>query len=127
MAQEKEHKFKPEDTQTVIGAGVKVEGKFMAVGDVVLKGELMGTLDTESGLYLEEGAFINGDMTAKNASLAGAIKGNIKVADRVALTKTAKIKGDLECQILSIEAGAIFNGRCAIGRTEDIVPEHKAA
>ncbi len=125
MFQDKEHKFKAEDTQTVIGGGVKVEGKFIAIGDVILKGQLTGTLDTENGLYLEEGALVDGDVTAKNASLAGAIKGNLKIKDRVALTKTAKIKGDLECQILSIEAGAIFNGRCSIGRTEDQVTKEQ--
>jgi cytoskeletal protein CcmA (bactofilin family) len=113
---DKDRKLNSADTQTVIGAGVKVEGKFDAVGDVILKGKLSGTLDTQSALYLEEGAFIDGDMTAKNANLAGEIKGNVKVQNQVGLTKSAKIKGDLECQILSIEAGAIFNGRCSIGR-----------
>ncbi|MDD2646735.1 MAG: polymer-forming cytoskeletal protein [Patescibacteria group bacterium] len=117
---DKDRKLNSADTQTVIGAGVKVEGKFDAIGDVVLKGRLTGTLDTQSALFLEEGAFIDGDMTAKNANLAGEIKGNVKVQNQVGLTKTAKIKGDLECQILSIEAGAIFNGRCSIGRQ---VPE----
>lgn len=119
MFGDKEHKIKPEDAQTVIGAGVKVEGTFVAFGNVVVKGQVAGTLETKNDLHLEEGALVEGDIVAKDAYLAGEIKGNIKVDERAVLYKTAKINGDLDCKILSIEAGAMFNGQCSMSATSE--------
>jgi cytoskeletal protein CcmA (bactofilin family) len=112
---DKDQKIKAEDAQTVIGAGVKVEGTFVAFGNVIVKGQVSGTLETKNDLHLEEGAVVDGDITAKNAYLAGEIKGNVKAEERAVLDKGARLNGDLDCRVLSIEAGAVFNGRCAMG------------
>lgn len=125
MFSNKDHKIKPEDAQTVIGAGVKVEGTFIAFGNVIVKGQVAGTLETKNDLHLEEGAFIEGDVVAKDAYLAGEIKGNIKVVQQAVLYKTAKINGDLDCKTLSIEAGAIFNGQCSMGATSEKTAKEK--
>lgn len=126
MFHDKDHKIKPEDTQTVIGAGVKVEGTFVAFGNVIVKGQVSGTLETKNDLHLEEGAFVEGDVVAKNAYLGGQIKGNIKADEQVVLYKTAQIHGDLDCKILLIEAGAIFNGQCTMGTTSEKATKEKA-
>ena len=126
MFHDKEQKIKPEDAQTVIGAGVKVEGTFVAFGNVIVKGQVSGTLETKNDLHLEEGAFIDGDISANNAYLAGEIKGNVKVNERVEFGKTARLTGDLNCKILSVEPGAIFNGRCTMGEeAEEVVKEEE--
>jgi len=116
-------KIKPEDAQTVIGAGVKVEGTFVAFGNVIVKGQVVGTLETKNDLHLGEGACINGDVVAKNAYLAGEIKGNVRTDEKAVFDKTARLNGDLECRILSIEPGAIFNGHCTMGEVKEIKKE----
>lgn len=115
MFSDKDQKIKAEDAQTVIGAGVKVEGTFVAFGNVIVKGQVSGTLETKNDLHLEEGALVDGDITAKNAYLAGEIKGNVRTEEQVVLDKGARLNGDLNCKVLSIEAGAVFNGRCSMG------------
>ncbi|MGC9048639.1 MAG: bactofilin family protein [Patescibacteria group bacterium] len=123
MFHDKEQKIKPEDAQTVIGAGVKVEGTFVAFGDVIVKGQVVGTLETKNDLHLEKGAFIDGDVSANNAYLAGEIKGNVKVNEQAVFDKTARLTGDLECKVLSVEAGAVFNGRCQMGQEVELKTE----
>lgn len=124
MFNDKEQKIRPEDAQTIIGAGVKVEGTFVAFGNVVVKGQVSGTLETKNELHLEGGAYVDGDVKAKNAFLAGQVKGNIIVDGKADLDKTARINGDLTCKSLSIEEGAMFNGRCSMGdATEKVMGE----
>jgi len=111
----KDLKIKPEEAETIIGAGVKVEGTFNAVGNVVVKGELVGSMETQSDVYLMEGGVIEANIKASNAIIAGRVKGNLKVEEKIELKSTAKLSGDINCQSLSIEEGAILYGKCKVG------------
>ncbi len=111
----RDSKIKSEDAETIVGAGVKVEGTFVAVGNVILKGELLGSLETKSDLHLQQGGKIEADIKAKNAVVAGEVKGNLNVEEKIELGSSAKVSGDLNCRVLSIEEGAILNGRCSVG------------
>lgn len=111
----REGKIKPEDAETIIGAGVKVEGSFAAHGNVIIKGQLLGSLETKSDLDIREGGRIEADISAKNASVAGEVKGNFNVEEKISLASSAKVSGDLTCRVLAIEEGAVLNGRCSVG------------
>lgn len=127
----KDSKIRPEDTETIIGVGVKVEGTFIAIGNVILKGQLFGSLETKSDVILREGGVIEADIKAKNASIAGDIKGNSNVEEKIELAASANVKGDLNCRVLAIEEGAILNGMCNVGgrgivdKNEETLTEEK--
>jgi len=108
-----------EDTETVIGAGVDVEGTFKANGNVTIKGHISGSVETQADLYIAETAHIEGDTTAKNVLVGGEMHGNIVADDKVKLLGSAKIIGDVTCQFLSIEEGARLNGKCQMGKKEN--------
>ena len=46
--------------------------------------------------------------------ISGDVKGNVKALEKIDLTSTAKIKGDLTSQIISIQSGAVLQGQCSI-------------
>lgn len=115
---EKEKKFRPEDAETIIGAGVKVEGTFVSFGNVIVKGQVSGSVETKNDLKVEKGALIEADVKAKNAYVAGEIKGNLKVEEKIILADSAKITGDISCKVLGINEGAILNGRCNMSDRE---------
>ena len=112
---EKNTKINPTEAETIIGQGVKVEGTFVADGNVVIKGEVSGSVETRSDLSVRESGFIEADIKAKSASIAGEIKGNIDVEDKIELASTAKVNGDINCRVLAIDEGAILNGHCSVG------------
>ncbi|MDD4996187.1 MAG: polymer-forming cytoskeletal protein [Patescibacteria group bacterium] len=111
----KDSKIKSEDAETIIGSGVKVEGSFNAFGNVIVKGQLIGSLETQSDLSLRDTGVIEADIKAKNAFIAGEIKGNLGIEEKIELASTAKVFGDINCRVLTIEEGAILNGRCKVG------------
>lgn len=97
--------------ETIIGPSVKVEGDFHGEGDVIVEGIMTGNLKTKNNLKVMESAKIQAEIEAKSAFIAGEVVGNITVIDDIDLTATAKVKGDITAGLISIEKGAILNGK----------------
>lgn len=99
---------------TIIAQGVKVEGDFKSKGNIIIEGQVAGSVKTDNDLQVGEKAKISASITAKNAHIAGEVQGNIKIKEKLELSETSKIYGDMEAKILIINAGAIFNGKCSM-------------
>lgn len=112
----KENKMKPTgDLETIIGAGVNLEGNFVGEGNIIIRGRVKGSIETKNDLKIEAGASVEADIKAKNVFLAGETKGNIKVEERISLGSSARLLGNIDCKFLSVEDGAVFNGECHMG------------
>lgn len=96
--------------ETIIAHGVRVEGEFVSQGNVVIEGEVQGTLQTAGDLRVGEEAKITADVVAANAYIAGELRGNLQVAGRLELTATSKIIGDVTTDVIIVAAGAQVNG-----------------
>lgn len=101
--------------ETIIAPGVRVEGDFTSQGFVLIDGEVIGSVKTESDLDVGERAKISADVTAANAHVLGMIKGNIIVGEKLEVASTAHIVGDITAKTLVVEQGAIINGRISMG------------
>lgn len=120
----KEQAKQSDQTQTVIGGSVSVEGDFEGKGDVLVEGKLKGTLKTEQNLTVGDHAEIEANVTARNAHIAGIVKGDITIAEKITLTNTANIIGNITAKFISIEEGAQFNGQCATqNNSNDTTPD----
>lgn len=111
------------EAETVIGPSVKVEGNFASDGDVVIEGQLTGTLKTSKNVRIGQGARIKADVEAASIFQAGEIRGNVKTSEKLQLKATAKIFGNVETSILSVEEGGILNGKCQMVKKEIPVGE----
>ncbi len=113
----------PDKAETIIGSSVKVEGDFIAEGDVIVEGLVSGSLKTEKSLRVGENAKIIANVSAGNALIAGEIQGNLKIKESLELTATAKVFGDIKTNTLSVAPGAIIQGKCLIGEEKKSKPE----
>lgn len=100
-----------DDIETVVGPSVHVEGDFSSEGNILVKGMVSGNVKTSRLLTVEPGAKITANVKASNAVISGEIKGNVRVLERLDLTETARISGDIFCKVLSVEAGALVVGK----------------
>jgi len=100
--------------ETVIGPSVKVKGDFHGVGDIIVEGAVEGSLKTNGNLQIGQKAKVTADIEAKAAKIGGEVKGNIKIKDYLEITASAKLMGDIEAASLSVEKGAILNGKCTM-------------
>ena len=94
---------------TIIGDGLKVEGKVTAEGLVKVYGEINGELQCAS-LVLARKAQFSGAVTAEKVVIDGKVEGPIRAAN-VVLKPRAHVIGDIHHQSLDIRKGAYFEGR----------------
>lgn len=114
------------EPETVIAASVKLEGDFQSQGNVLIEGVVEGSLKTERDLRVGENAHITADVTAANAVIAGEVRGNVYVTERLELESTARVHGDVRTKVLVVASGASINGRLAMG-AEQAAEERKGA
>lgn len=101
--------------ETVVGPSVKIQGDLNSEGNVKIEGQVTGKVKTSQSVYVNEGARITADVMAGNAIIGGEVLGNLKISGHLVLQSTAKLTGDIACQILRVEDGAIFTGKCSMG------------
>lgn len=111
--------LKPEsfkDVETIIGESIKVKGNFNGNGNIIIDGFLEGSLTTKGNVFIGSKAKITGSIEAQEIIINGEISGNLIAKDYLALGETAKITGDIECGKISVDAGAIINGKCQMNK-----------
>lgn len=109
----------PNESDTIIGHSVSVEGDFIGEGNVLIEGKLKGNIKTTHNLKVGKDAEIEANISAENAIISGYVKGDIKVTNSLEITKTARIEGNISCAILSIEPGSYFQGNCQMAKNSN--------
>jgi cytoskeletal protein CcmA (bactofilin family) len=100
-----------DNVDTVVGPSVNVEGDFASEGNIVVKGSVTGSVHTSKNLLVEQGAKIVANVRAGSATIAGDVRGNMKIKDYLELTATARVVGDIEVKTIVMEAGALIVGK----------------
>ena len=101
------------EAETIIGPSIKVKGNFHGQGNIIIEGIVECSIKTNSSLLIGGRAKIIASVEAKEAKIGGEVNGNIKILGYLEITSSAKIFGDVEASEISIERGAIINGKCA--------------
>lgn len=100
-----------DEVETVVGPSVNVEGDFASEGNIVVKGTVSGSVFTSKHLMVEMGAKIIANVRAGSATVAGEVKGNMKIKESLELISTSKVLGDIDVKNLKVEPGALLYGR----------------
>jgi len=95
-----------------ITAGTIVKGDIIASGDFRLDGTLQGNIQLNGKLVVGDSGVVNGNVLCQNANIIGTVKGNLSVKELLSLHSTARVHGDILINKLSIEPGALFDGKC---------------
>ena len=99
-----------EDPACVIGEGIQVRGEVQGSGDLVVEGRLEGHVTLEDHLMVEQSGAVMADVDIREMSVHGQMSGNIEASERVSISSTALVIGDITTPRLVIEDGARFRG-----------------
>ena len=108
----------PGATFSMLSADLSVKGNINASADLHIDGHVEGDIACTS-LVQGETSEIAGAIVARNARLSGKIDGSISCGELVILS-TARINGDVSYDTLTIEQGAIIDGRLSPRGVEPI-------
>lgn len=100
---------KPLAQHAIIPAELQITGDLVSTGDIHVEGVINGNI-TCRVLTLSGQPVIKGSLKAETVRIYGTFEGDIE-ARKVAITKAARIKGDIAYGTLEIEPGAEYEGR----------------
>ena len=110
-----------------IGTSVKIVGDLSGSEDLVMDGELQGTIRISGArLTIGPGARIRGDIAGKEIVIFGQVEGDIRATGRADLRASATVQGNIFAGTLSIEESAVFRGKVDPGRAQEPIPERSA-
>lgn len=104
--------------ESVIAAGLTIEGKIEGTGHVRIAGNFKGDVHVQGNLTIESGAHLTGGVRANTVVVGGELEGNIDAASRVELLQTGVLNGDLKAGSLTVAAGSRMRGRAEFGWDE---------
>lgn len=113
---------------TVIAAGSKHVGTFSGSGNYIVYGEVEGDCDINGHLTLEDSAVWRGTVQADELIIAGTAEGDVIAKNKIKVTDTARVKGNLTGSIIEVAEGAAIQGGINItsgARPEESVLEFR--
>lgn len=97
--------------ETIVGTTVKLKGTLRSDGDITIDGSVNGEIKTKGTVNIGPNANIIASVKAKRITVAGIIQGNVEATERLTISETGRIYGDVTANILSISPGAVFTGK----------------
>ena len=100
-----------------IGESLRFEGTLSGLEDVVVDGEVKGTIRLpECSLTVGPSGRIDAGIQARNLTVYGHVTGNIVCLELVRLCNTGSIDGDVRAPRILIEDGAVVRGRIEVAK-----------
>ncbi|MCL7715370.1 bactofilin family protein [Stenotrophomonas mori] len=115
----------------LIGPQVVIRGDVIFSGGLYVEGRIEGRVVAEEGanavLTLAEQGHIEGEVRASMVVLSGRLDGDVHAGERVELTPTARVNGNVHYQVVEMGAGAQLNGRLVHAATMAALPSPETA
>jgi cytoskeletal protein CcmA (bactofilin family) len=96
---------------TKIGSTSFFNGTLEGHEDTVIEGRFQGTITLPSStLTVSRGAKVEADVRVRSLVLNGELSGSVDAGERVMISETARMNGDIRTAKISISNGAQFKG-----------------
>jgi cytoskeletal protein CcmA (bactofilin family) len=101
-------------SRNLLSSGVSITGDVTFGDDLVIDGEVEGSIKSKGALTVGEHGRIRGEIRAGSVTIKGTVEGNVFVSDRCALEAGATLRGDIEAPRLAVDENAAFFGSAKI-------------
>jgi cytoskeletal protein CcmA (bactofilin family) len=97
---------------TWVGRSVAFKGDVSSSEDMTIDGHVEGTVKLgDHDLTIGPNADIRADIVAKTVTVRGAVTGTITAGDKVVVSATGSVEGDITSPRLALADGAVLRGR----------------
>jgi len=111
----KKEKQPDSSVTTFIGPDARIEGTIEFDGAIRLDGKVEGKIKSRGGtVIVGEKAVVKADINVGVAIIMGHVKGVVDAESRIEISPPGCVEGDIHAPVISIDAGVIFNGNCAM-------------
>lgn len=101
--------------ESIIPAGMRIRGRIEGSEQLTVAGTVVGEVDLRGTLRVPESGYLRGRITVSRASIRGKVEGTLMVSEKAEILSTAQIEGEIRAGQLTIEEGALVNGKLIVG------------
>jgi cytoskeletal protein CcmA (bactofilin family) len=101
-------------TGAVLSSGVSIKGDVTFRNELLIDGEVEGTIKSNGALIIGQHARIRADITAGAVTIHGTVNGNVSASERCVLEPGGTVRGDIEAPRLALDENATFLGSAKI-------------
>lgn len=95
----------------VIGPGIHIKGNISGDENLIVEGRVDGKIHLEAHhVDVGEGGRVNADIRAKVIRIAGEVSGDLTGTEKVIISRSGNVHGNIVAPRMILEDGAIFKG-----------------
>src|SRR5881628_2895084 len=107
--------FMPTQSGALLSRGVSIKGSVKFLNELLIDGDVEGTIDSTGTLTIGEHARIRGEIRTKSVIVRGTVEGNIFVTECCELQANCTLRGDIEAPRLVVDENVTFLGSAKVG------------
>jgi|CXWL01.1.fsa_nt_gi cytoskeletal protein CcmA (bactofilin family) len=96
---------------TLLAVDTRFAGTLTGSSELVVEGELEGAIDIEGTVIIAPSGRVRGEVHGRSVQVGGKVWGNVRGRERVELTPSASLEGDIAAPRVVVAEGAYFKGR----------------
>jgi cytoskeletal protein CcmA (bactofilin family) len=96
----------------LLGEESEFEGKLFFTGAARLDGRMRGEIRSDGVLIVGESGVLHSEIRVRKVIVCGQVRGTIVASEKIEIRAPGKVFGNLQCPVVSVEDGVIFEGTC---------------
>jgi len=109
-----------EDFDTILSPDIDFSGTLHFEKPFLIRGKVSGEISAKGLLVIDENAIVNADIKTSRVVIRGLVKGDIIASEKVEVTSTGKLEGNVTAPEIYMETGCSFNGKCTMTGKSDV-------
>jgi cytoskeletal protein CcmA (bactofilin family) len=106
----------------MIGPGIRINGDVSADSNLRIDGHIEGrSIESTHDVEISESGKVTASVSAKVVKIAGTVNGDIAGSEKVLISRSGRVQGNIVAPRVQLEDGALFRGSI------DMTPEDSAA
>jgi cytoskeletal protein CcmA (bactofilin family) len=107
-----------------IGKSISVKGDVTGDEDTVIEGRVEGHIELKNHhLTVGPNGDVKGEISAKQVTIVGRVQGNVNATERIEVSDSGRLDGDLNSPRLLVQEGAQLNGSVSMKAPSGVQPQ----
>ncbi|NQX89965.1 MAG: polymer-forming cytoskeletal protein [Halioglobus sp.] len=95
----------------MIGPSITIKGEVSGEEDLLIQGKVEGSIHMANNeVAIGESGQVNADIKAKVAKVDGEVNGDVTASEKVVISQSGNVRGNIVAPRVTLEDGAIFKG-----------------
>lgn len=100
-----------------VSQGIRIKGEITGSENLFVDGQIEGKLDLgNASVTVGPNGVVKADVTAREVIVRGRVEGKVVGNERIQIASTGQITGEIQCERIAIEDGAVLRGKVETGR-----------